>query len=79
MKNLLESFCFVSLVLLVFILAQVSDDIIPSQDQKDAIYGALACVTASFLGLLIRAYCFKVGGITFARFGRLFCSFGISK
>jgi len=77
MKNFLECLFVCSIALLIATLAQI--DYIPTQDEKDLVNLCLGVASVAFFGLLIRAYCFKVGGITFFRFGRLFCSFGISK
>jgi len=77
MKNFLECIFAVSIASLIITLSGI--EYLPTQDEKDLVNLCLGVASVAFLGLLIRAYCFKVGGITFARFGRLFCSFGISK
>ena len=77
MRSFLESFFFVSCLLLVFTLGSI--EYIPTEEQVNTIYAILICASLSFLMLMVNAYCRKVGGITFARFGKVFVSFGVSK
>lgn len=77
MKTFCESLFFTSIVLLVFTIGSI--EYIPTQEQVNVIYASCICASLSFLLAVIHAYCRKIGGITFARFGKLQVSYCITK
>lgn len=68
MKKFAESLFFCAIVFLTVVFSEV--DIIPTQEQVEYILVGLGIATFAFLLGMLEAFCFRKGGITFARFGR---------
>lgn len=66
-------------VVFMVALARATYEIIPSAETVRLAYVGAYGVIAGALGLVIRAYAFKVGGLTFMRLGRLSLSFCITR
>lgn len=77
--TLFRSIALVSALAFCAALITAGREIIPSPGTVSALYQSAGLAACAMLAELVRAYAFKVGGLTFLRLGRLSLSFCITR